>query len=76
MNHDCNPNVMVQYVVLESGGFYGKEDDGRVVLEAVAIREVAEGGELCISYIDERLGEDDNDNEDEDDDENDRHSSL
>uniref|UniRef100_A0A7S1BXH0 SET domain-containing protein n=1 Tax=Corethron hystrix TaxID=216773 RepID=A0A7S1BXH0_9STRA len=75
MNHDCDPNVMVRYVVLESGDFYGKEDDGGVVLEAVAIREVAEGEELCISYIDEGPGEDDSDDEDEDDDENDRHSS-
>jgi hypothetical protein len=53
MNHSCEPNVIARYRYSCSGG--GKLSRWGtkfpLVLEVVALREIEEGEELCISYI-------------------------
>jgi hypothetical protein len=45
MNHSCRPNAMVRYV-------NGWGSTRPLVLQCVALRDIDEGEELCISYID------------------------
>jgi hypothetical protein len=56
MNHSCAPNVFVHY----KGG-YGSERPLR--LECVAVKDIAVGEELCISYVDCEMGKEEREEE-------------
>ena len=45
MNHSCRPNILVRY-------YAGWGQNRPLVLQCVALRNIVEGEELCISYID------------------------
>ena len=52
MNHSCEPNVIVRYHYSYSSGTQGNWGCHHpLILECVAIKDIDEGEELCISYI-------------------------
>jgi len=53
MNHSCNPNVVARYSYSCSGGgeFARWGQDFPLVVQCVALRDILEDEELCISYI-------------------------
>ena len=57
MNHSCEPNVVVKYSFSCAGGgkFARWGRNFPLVVSCCAIREINEGEELCISYINEDL---------------------
>jgi Proteins containing SET domain len=53
MNHSCTPNVIARYSYSCSGGgeFARWGQDFPLVVQCVAIKDILQGEELCISYI-------------------------
>jgi len=50
MNHSCCPNIVAKYVFsCSSGGAWG--ENFPMTIQCVALRDIKEGEELCISYI-------------------------
>ena len=52
MNHSCDPNVVVLYRSHHHHQDWSSSSREPLVLHSVAIRDIAVGEELCISYID------------------------
>ncbi len=57
MNHSCQPNVVVKYASSCSGGgkFTRWGSNFPLVVSCCALRDIKEGEELCISYINEAM---------------------